>query len=84
MIRNELTDLDGTVVWADCYDLDTSTYAREEYGTVTVVRPMTADEIAANTTPVDAKAELLAQIEQATTVAKLRAAVLAAIESGRL
>lgn len=83
MIRNELTNLDGTVVWADCYDLATSTYRREEYGTVVTERPMTAEEIAAHT-PVDPKAELLARIEQATTLTKLRAAVLAAIESGVL
>jgi len=81
MIRNELTGIDGSVVWADCYDLATGTYRREEYGTVVAERPMTADEITANSPPVDAKAELLARIEQATTLTKLRAAVLAAIES---
>jgi len=80
MIRNELTGIDGSVVWADCYDLATGTYRREECGTVVTERLMTAEEIAAYV-PVDPKAELLAQIEQATTLTKLRAAVLAAIES---
>lgn len=36
------------------------------------------------TAPADPRAALLAQVEQATTVAKLRTAVLAAIDAGAL
>lgn len=35
-------------------------------------------------TTIDPRADLIAQVEQATTVAKLRAAVLAAIDAGAL
>ena len=43
MIRNE-TFLDGVCIEADCYDLATRTYQREEMGVVVVTRPMTTDE----------------------------------------
>jgi hypothetical protein len=34
--------------------------------------------------PTDTRADLIAQVEQATTVAKLRAAVLAALDAGAI
>lgn len=83
MIRNERF-VGGVCISAEVFDTDTNTYTKEEYGAVAMTRPMTADEIDATTPPVDVKAELLAQIEQATTLSKLRAAVLAAIEAGTL
>ena len=48
---------------------------------VWTAREWTADELAARNAP-DRRAELIAQIEQATTLTKLRAAVLAAIDTG--
>jgi hypothetical protein len=44
VIRNERY-FDGVCVEADCYDLDTRTYTREEMGVVVVTRPMTDDEV---------------------------------------
>lgn len=43
MIRNE-TFRDGVCVEADCYDLATKTYSREEMGVVVATRPMTTAE----------------------------------------
>lgn len=43
MIRNE-TYRDGICVEADCYDLFTKTYTREEMGVVVATRPMTTAE----------------------------------------
>lgn len=43
MIRNE-TWADGVCVEADCYDLSTKTYSREEQGVVVATRPMTTEE----------------------------------------
>lgn len=83
MIRNE-DFRDGVCVSATVIDLDNNTITTEEMGVVVAVRAMTAAERAAHTPPADPRAELIAQIEQATTVAKLRAAVLTAIESGAL
>ena len=83
MIRDEIY-ADGVVVAANCYDLDTSTYTREEYGVPVATRPMSPGEIAAFTPAPDPRATLLAEVQAATTVAKLRAAVLAAIEQGAL
>ena len=84
MIRNETFLPDGTRVAAEIIDLDAGTYTREEYGTIVATRPLAADEIAAYTPAPDPRADLIAQVEQATTVAKLRAAVLAAIDSGAI
>ena len=50
---------------------------------VWTVRPWTADELAARTALV-ARSDLIAQVEQATTLTKLRTAVLAAIDAGAL
>jgi len=44
MIRNE-TFVNGECIEADCYDLDTRTYTREEMGVVVVTRPMTDEEV---------------------------------------
>lgn len=84
MIRNETFLPDGTVVSVEIIDLAAGTYTREEYGTAVATRPLTADEIAACTPAADPRADLIAQVEQASTVAKLRAAVLAAIDAGAL
>lgn len=43
MIRNE-TFLDGVCIYADCYDLTTRTYQREEMGVIVATRPMTTEE----------------------------------------
>lgn len=48
------------------------------------VRPWTEAELAALAAPLAGRAELVAQIEQATTVTKLRAAILAAVDGGLL
>lgn len=85
MIRNETRDFaSGAVLTAEVIDLAAGTYTREEHGVVTLVRDLTADEIAAYTPAPDPRATLLAEVQAATTVAKLRAAVLAAIEQGAL
>ena len=51
------------------------------YGEVAVVRPMTADEITANTAPADPKAELIAQVDRATTLDEVKAALQATLQS---
>lgn len=84
MIRNETFLPDGTLVAVEIIDLDAGTYTREEHGLVVATRPLTADEIAAYTPAPDPRADLIAQVEQATTVAKLRAAVLAALDAGAI
>lgn len=43
MICNQ-TFTDGVCVEADCYDLGTKTYTREEMGMVVITRPMTTEE----------------------------------------
>lgn len=43
MIRNE-TFRDGICLEADCYDLTTRTYTREEMGVIVATRPMTEQE----------------------------------------
>lgn len=43
MIRNE-TYRDGVCIEADCYDLTTRIYTREEMGVVVGTRPMTTEE----------------------------------------
>ena len=82
-IRDEVF-ADGVCIAADVWDVTAGTYAREEYGVVVATRAMTADEIAQRTPAPDPRADLIAQVEAATTVAKLRAAVLAAIDAGAL
>lgn len=44
MNRVEVISPDGVCLWADCYDLDTKTYLREEMGVVVATRPMTTEE----------------------------------------
>jgi hypothetical protein len=44
MIRNELIT-NGIVIEADCYDLETRTYSREEMGVVVAARSMTDAEM---------------------------------------
>lgn len=43
VIKNEKY-IDGVCVEADCYDLETTTYWREEMGITTVTRTMTTEE----------------------------------------
>lgn len=86
MIRNE-EYRDGVCVAAEVIDLDAGTYTLEEFGTVTLTRALTADEIAAYTPPApvaDPAATLAAltlEAESATTVAKLRAVLVKALEA---
>lgn len=75
MIRNE-TYIDGVCVAAEVIDLAAGTFSTEEYGTITATRALTADEIAAYTPTPDPVADVVAEINAATTVTKLRAAVL--------
>lgn len=84
MIRNVEYNATGELVTVEVLDHAAGTYTREEYGLVVEARPLTAAEIAAHAPAADPRADLIAQIEQATTVAKLRAAVLAAIDAGIL
>ncbi len=44
----------------------------------------TARTVASVPPPADPRADLIAQVEQATTIAKLRAAVLAALDAGAI
>lgn len=81
MIRNE-TFTDGALVLAEIIDLAAGTLTIEEHGVVTQVRDLTADDIAAYTPTPDPREALLAEVQAATTVTKLRAALLAAIEAG--
>ena len=81
MIRNE-TYSDGVCVAAEIIDLDAGTLAVEEYGVVTSTRALTADEIAQFApTPADSLAPILDEINAATTVAKLRAAMVKVVEA---
>lgn len=84
MIRNTECNAKGDVLTTEIIDVAAGTYTREECGVVVLVRDLTADEIAAFTPTPDPKAALIAEVTSATTVAKLRAAVLAAIEQGAL
>lgn len=48
-MRTDETWSDGVLVERDIWDLDTSTYTREENGVVVSTRPLTAEEITALT-----------------------------------
>jgi Ni,Fe-hydrogenase III small subunit len=77
MIRNE-TFRNGVSVEAECYDLTTRTYTREEMGVIVVTRPMTNDEWLANgPQPLDETAALatLLVITGAVTLADAANAV---------
>lgn len=63
-------------------DTDAGTYALTIDGVPWESRPATAEEVAAATPPADPRADLLEQAVAATTVAKLRAVLVAALDSG--
>ncbi len=83
MIRNEVF-VDGVCVSAEVIDAAAGTLAIEEYGVIVATRPLTAEEVAAHTPAVDPRADLIAQVDLATTVTKLRAVVREALIGGVL
>jgi len=81
---NETTDARTGDHYAAIIDAAKGTYVLEVNGKEVERRALTPEEAAAHTPPADPKADLIARVDDATTVAKLRAVVRSAIEAKAL
>ncbi len=83
IIRNE-TFVNGACIAAEVIDLTQGTIAREVNGAIVSTRALTPAEVAANTPPVDVRAELLARLDGATILDEVKTIVSDAITAGVL
>lgn len=80
MIVNETIDARTGDHYAEAIDLQAGTATLTINGQLWEERPLTAEEVAAHTPPVDRRVELAQRAAKATTVAAMRAVLVELLE----